>query len=119
MIQHTFLIWDIAGLEKFDSVVMNYFRGAAGALVVADLTRPETIDDMNELCDRFKTISPDARLLMLGNKLDIFKEHKKTLSAIKATAAEYETDLNLTSARTGEQVEAAFMSLSQKIGSPR
>ena len=43
MIQHTFLIWDIAGLEKFDSVEMSYFRGAAGALVVADLTRPETI----------------------------------------------------------------------------
>ena len=42
MIQHTFLIWDIAGLEKFDKVVKNYFRGAAGALAVADLTRPES-----------------------------------------------------------------------------
>jgi hypothetical protein len=26
MIQHNFLIWDIAGLEKFDHVVKNYFR---------------------------------------------------------------------------------------------
>lgn len=119
MIQHTFLIWDIAALSKFDSVVMNYFRGAAGALVVADLTRPETIGHINEVCDRFKSISPDAIVVVLGNKLDIFKEDKKTLSALKTTAADYETDFILTSAKTGERVEQAFMNLSQKIGCPQ
>jgi GTPase SAR1 family protein len=29
-IQHMFLIWDIAGIEKYDSMVLNYFRGASG-----------------------------------------------------------------------------------------
>lgn len=117
MIQHTFLIWDIAGLEKFDSVVKNYFRGAAGALFVADLTRPETIEHIGELYDRFCAISPDAVVIVLGNKLDLFKEDKQTLTVLKAKAAEFKTDLMLTSAKTGEAVEQAFMSLSQKIGS--
>jgi len=36
-VQHMFLIWDIAGLEKFDSMVLNYFRGASGALAVGDV----------------------------------------------------------------------------------
>ena len=116
MIQHTFLVWDIAGLEKFDSMVMNYFRGAAGALVVADLTRPETIEHISEICDRFKSISPDAVVIVLGNKLDIFNEDKKTLSALRSKATDYKTDLILTSAKSGERVEQAFMSLSQKIG---
>ena len=117
MIQHTFLIWDIAGLAKFDSVVMNYFRGAAGALAVADLTRHETVDHISELCDRFKTVNPNAFLVVLGNKMDIFKEDQKALPALKTKAADYATDLILTSAKTGEHVEQAFLNLSQKIGS--
>ena len=116
MVQHTFLIWDIAGLEKFDSVVQNYFRGAAGALIVADLTRPETIGDIKSLGDHFKSINPDAMILILGNKLDLFQENKKTLAALKTVAADFGTDIFLTSAKTGEQVEQAFMDLSQKIG---
>ncbi|MGD8991335.1 MAG: Rab family GTPase [Desulfobacterales bacterium] len=116
MIQHTFLIWDIAGLEKFDSVVANYFRGAAGALIVADLTRQETIERISHLYDRFCAICPDASVIVLGNKLDIFKEDKQTLSALKAKAAEFKTELVLTSAKTGKGVEQAFKRLSQKIG---
>ena len=72
MIQHTFLIWDIAGLEKFDNVVNNYFRGAAGALFVADLTRAETIEHLEHLYERFFAFNPDAVVIVLGNKLDIF-----------------------------------------------
>ena len=116
MIQHTFLIWDIAGLEKFDNVVTNYFRGAAGALIVADLTRTETIEQLGQLTEPFSDISPDAAVIVLGNKLDIFGEDKRTLSALKAKAAEYKTELLLTSAKTGEGVEQAFMNLSHKIG---
>ena len=116
IIQHTFLIWDIAGLEKFDRVVTNYFRGAAGALIVADLTRKETIEHISLLYDRFSEISPDADVLVLGNKLDIFKENKQTISALKAKAANFKTDMMLTSAKTGEGVEQAFLNLSQKIG---
>jgi small GTP-binding protein len=115
-VQHTFLIWDIAGLEKFDRIVQNYFRGAAGALIVSDLTRPETIGDMKSLGDHFKSINPDAVVLILGNKLDLFQENKKAIADLKAVAVDYETDLILTSAKTGEQVEKAFMELSQKIG---
>ena len=116
MIQHTFLIWDIAGLEKFDSVVANYFRGAAGALIVADLTRQETIEHLSPLYDRFASASPDAAVIVLGNKLDIFKEDKQTLAALKAKAADFKSELMFTSAMTGEGVEQAFLKLSQKIG---
>lgn len=116
MIQHTFLIWDIAGLEKFDSVVTNYFRGAAGALIIADLTRRETIEHIGELYDRFTAVSPGAVVIVLGNKLDIFKEDKQTQAALKAKAADFNTELVLTSAKTGEGVEQAFLNLSQRIG---
>ena len=114
-IQHTFLIWDIAGLGKFDKVALNYFRGAAGALAVADLTRPETIGDLSEFCEKFRSVCPASILVILGNKFDIFQQDEKTLLELKKTAAHYSTELLLTSAKTGQQVQNAFLILSQKM----
>jgi small GTP-binding protein len=114
--QHYFLIWDIAGLEKFDGVAANYFRGASGALAVADLTRPETIGELEKICNKFISASPRATLVVLGNKKDIFQRNESTFAALQKMADGYSTDLLLTSAKTGEQVENAFVILSQKIG---
>ena len=116
LIQHTFLIWDIAGLEKFDRVAMNYFRGAAGALAVADLTIPETIDRLHEFCEKFLSVSPQALLLILGNKVDLFQNDEKTLSKLAKTARFFSSQYLLTSAKTGQQVEKAFETLSKKLG---
>ncbi len=115
--QHTFLIWDIVGLEKFDRVAMNYFRGGAGALAVADLTVPETIDRLHEFCEKFLSVNPQAALLILGNKVDIFQSDDKIISNLAETAQTFASDYLLTSAKTGHQVEKAFRKLSKKIGS--
>ena len=116
LIQFVFLIWDIAGMEKFDAVVENYYRGAAGALAVADLSRPETIVNLQDICAKFLTVSPQAQLLMLGNKMDIFQQDPQKLTQLKETAAAFSTEYLLTSAKTGEQVEQAFDLLAQKLG---
>ena len=116
-VQHTFLIWDIAALEKFDHVTLNYFRGAAGGLAVADLTRRETIEDLHAFCDRFLSVNPRSSLVILGNKSDIFQHDKQTLSELEQTATHYATECIVTSAKTGDGVEKAFLKLSQEIGS--
>jgi small GTP-binding protein len=117
IIQHTLIIWDIAGLEKFDSVARNYYRGAAGALAIADLTRPDTIGRLNEYCEKFRTICPQSPVVVLGNKLDIFTDDEKVLTELKRLAARFDTDSLLSSAKTGEKVEKAFQKLSMKFKS--
>ena len=117
MRQHSFLIWDIASLDKFDKVAMNYFRGAAGAMAVADLTRPETIGDLKKICEKFLSASPQAKLVVLGNKKDIYHQDEPTLAELEKLAGGYSTEVLLTSAKTGEQVENAFEILSGRIGS--
>lgn len=102
------LIWDIAGMEKFDSTIRHYFQGAAGAVAVADLTRPETILRLVHICDQFKHVNPEAVLTLVGNKLDIFDKHEKTLSELEQAALHHGAEYLLASAKTGEQVEAAF-----------
>ena len=116
-VQHTFLIWDIAGLEKFDHVALNYFRGAAGALAVADLTRRETIANLYAFCDKFLLVNPKSSLVILGNKSDLFQDDGQTLSELEKAAARYTSGCKLTSAKTGDGVEKAFLKLSQEIGS--
>jgi len=114
--QHTFLIWDIAGLEKFDHMALNYFRGAAGALAVADLTRQDTIEELHKYCDKFLTVNSSANLVIIGNKIDIFHEDQQIVSELRKVAEHFSTDFLLTSAKSGERVEHAFLMLSKKIG---
>ena len=113
--QHTFLIWDIAGLEKFDPVVMNYFRGASGALAIADLTRPETVDELAAIGNKFLSVNPKSALVAIGNKLDLMNDRTDTFADYKRLAADFGSELILTSAKTGERVEEAFQLLSQNI----
>jgi small GTP-binding protein len=114
--QFTFLIWDIERMERFNSVVMNYYRGAAGALAVADLTRLETVQDLQDICHKFYSVNPTATLLFLGNKLDVYRHGNKSLTRLKKTAADFTSEFLLTSAKTGERVEEAFLVLAKKIG---
>jgi len=103
-------------MDKFDDVVKNYYRGAAGALAVTDLTRPETITQVKGILDQFLLISSGAALLLLGNKLDIFQRDHETMKLLEKTADEFSMESILTSAKTGETVEKAFLTLANKIG---
>ena len=115
VVQYTFLVWDIAGMEKFDTIVMNYYRGASGALAVADLTRQETILQLQDICDRFRSVSPDARILILGNKQDIFQQYRETITLLKKIVSRFSAEYLLTSAKTGDGVEEAFLELARII----
>lgn len=114
-IQYEFLIWDIASLDKFDSMIKNYYVGAAGALAIGDLTRIETSEALIDICQKFLDISPTGKLLFIGNKIDIakdsFPEHKR----LQEIADQFGSDFLFTSAKTGEQVETAFLKLAEKL----
>jgi len=117
-IQHMFLIWDIAAIEKFDSMVSNYFRGASGALAVVDLTRPETADELATILDRFFAVCPEAVVVYIANKVDLISDPSKINSRFDQLSVNAASELIVTSAKTGAQVEDAFYLLSQQIETP-
>ena len=116
-IQHAFLIWDIAGLEKFDSVAMNYFRGASGALAVGDVTRGDTAAALKFICDKFFSVNPNAALVTIGNKIDLSSNSGNDVPDLSRLASDYGSELILTSAKTGQRVADAFQLLSRVIAS--
>lgn len=82
---------------------------------MADLTRPETIDSLEPICRKFISINPQAALVTIGNKLDLFKDDDAAHSGLIKLASAYSSEVMLTSAKSGHGIEAAFNLLSHRI----
>lgn len=62
-------IWDTAGQEAFRSITRSYYRGAAGALLVYDITRRETFSHLTTWLEDARQHSNSNMVIMLiGNK---------------------------------------------------
>ena len=109
------LIWDLAGSDDFANVSSNYLSGAVAALVVCDLTRPDTLETFDFYATKMRTINPQAKLLFVGNKADLEADRGIDLKDAAAVSDDLEGYFLATSAKTGFQVEAAFQHLAGQI----
>ncbi|KAI9726667.1 MAG: hypothetical protein M1834_008980 [Cirrosporium novae-zelandiae] len=65
-------LWDTAGTERFRSVSRSYYRGAAGALLVYDITSHASFTSLPTfLSDARALASPNLTVLLVGNKSDV------------------------------------------------
>merc|ERR1712117_120467 len=65
-------IWDTAGQESFRSITRSYYRGAAGALLVYDITRRDTFNHLTTWLEDARQHSNSNMVIMLiGNKSDL------------------------------------------------
>jgi len=65
-------IWDTAGQESFRSITRSYYRGAAGALLVYDITRRDTFNHLTSWLEDARQHSNSNMVIMLiGNKSDL------------------------------------------------
>ncbi|KAF0297240.1 Ras-related protein Rab-4B [Amphibalanus amphitrite] len=109
-------IWDTAGQERFRSVTRSYYRGAAGALLVYDITSRESFNALSAwLTDARSLASPNIVILMVGNKKDLDAEREVTFLEASRFAQENELMFLETSAMTGEHIEEAFLKCSNTI----
>ncbi|XP_038949207.1 ras-related protein Rab-2B isoform X3 [Rattus norvegicus] len=71
-------IWDTAGQESFRSITRSYYRGAAGALLVYDITRRETFNHLTSwLEDARQHSSSNMVIMLIGNKRPTLIQPKK------------------------------------------
>ena len=107
------VIWDTDGHRGTRIVDDWYTRGAAGALVIADATRPQTLDLMVEYARAFTLKMPGSAVVMIINKADLVSGPDAV--AIPAGSEVFDAPLLWTSARTGDNVRSAFASLAGAI----
>ncbi|CAO1619972.1 unnamed protein product [Sympodiomycopsis kandeliae] len=68
-------LWDTAGQERFRSVTRSYYRGAAGCLLVYDVTKRSTFDSLPSwLADVRSLASSNLMVVVIGNKTDLADE---------------------------------------------
>ncbi|CAG9333250.1 unnamed protein product [Blepharisma stoltei] len=109
-------IWDTAGQERFRSVTKSYYRGAAAALVVYDITNSESFQKLPSWINDVRTLSrPNISLIVVGNKCDLKSSRAVSVVDASCFCQEQEVPLIETSAATGENVEEAFMKLAKSV----
>ena len=70
-------IWDTAGQEKFRSITKSYYRAADAMVLVFDLSKKDTYDEIEGLIDEINTTNDNAALFLVGNKTDLAREIEK------------------------------------------
>jgi Ras-related protein Rab-14 len=109
-------IWDTAGQEKFGGLRDGYYRGAAGALMVYDVTRRSTYNHLSSwLTDARNLTNPNTVIFLIGNKCDLEAQRDVTFEEAKQFAEENGLMFVEASAKTGDGVEEAFLETARKI----
>jgi Ras-related protein Rab-2A len=101
--------WDTAGQDRFRSIIRSYYRGAAGALLVYDITRRESFDHVSQwLQEARANADPELVITLVGNKCDKVAERQVSYDEGHAFAHKYGLYFLETSAVTGHMVDEAF-----------
>lgn len=109
----TLLIWDTDG--NFGETIFSsvYLKNAAAALIVADATRPASLQAMAGLAAGWRTSRPGRPCQLLINKIDLLEPSREIeLPSDLLTGAQPPLR---TSAKTGDNVEAAFQNAANDI----
>jgi small GTP-binding protein len=110
-----FQIHDIAGHAFFSEVRPNFYIGSGGAILVYDVTRPETLPSLIEWKDEFyKNCSQESPVVILGNKTDLIEDRSKLIIGEEFAQKEGTTHFG-TSAKDGSNVQTAFETIARKI----
>ncbi len=113
----TLVIWDIMGQHGFRNQLQEaYFNGAHGVIGICDVTRKNTLSDLDNWMESVHNIVDGVPVVFLGNKCDLADEQKVKLDDLNNYASKYgQPEAFLSSAKTGLNVEQAFKTLTENI----
>ncbi|MFO7619356.1 MAG: Rab family GTPase [Thermoplasmata archaeon] len=113
-IELVLMIWDILGQKEYRRVQSMSFQGTSGALLVFDVTRPESLESLeNYWAPELRKVAGNIPMVFMANKCDLVKGYDA--SGLEKLAELYGGHYMLTSAKTGENVENAFLTLGKGL----
>mmetsp|Transcript_4257 Transcript_4257/g.7044 ORF Transcript_4257/g.7044 Transcript_4257/m.7044 type:complete len:212 (+) Transcript_4257:97-732(+) len=108
-------VWDTAGQERFQSISRSYYRGTAGALLVYDISRRETFNNLLHWMQDVKAhASKEVVIMLVGNKSDLNRREVSYEEGARF-AKEHGLIFTETSAKTSENVDEAFVGTAKEI----
>uniref|UniRef100_A0A8C1K1M8 RAB37, member RAS oncogene family n=1 Tax=Cyprinus carpio TaxID=7962 RepID=A0A8C1K1M8_CYPCA len=111
-----FTIWDTAGQERFRSVTHAYYRDAQALLLLYDITSKSSFDNTRAwLTEIHEYAQDDVVIMLLGNKSDMASARVIRREEGEKLAREYGVIFLETSAKTGLNVDEAFMTVGKEL----
>eukprot|EP00252_Welwitschia_mirabilis_P006967 TRINITY_DN1793_c0_g3_i1.p1 TRINITY_DN1793_c0_g3~~TRINITY_DN1793_c0_g3_i1.p1 ORF type:complete len:218 (+),score=43.51 TRINITY_DN1793_c0_g3_i1:202-855(+) len=109
-------IWDTAGQERYRAITSAYYRGAVGALLVYDVTRHVTFENVERWLKELRDHTDANIVIMLvGNKADLRHLRAVSVEDSKAFAEKENLYFMETSALESTNVENAFTEVLSQI----
>lgn len=111
------IIWDTAGQERFRTLTSSYYRGAQGIILVYDVTRKDTFDNLSVWLQEVEQYSADGGRdvikVLVGNKVD--KPKVVARDSAEGWARAQAMMFLEVSAKTKQGIQQVFLELIQKI----
>ncbi|KAG6639610.1 hypothetical protein CIPAW_10G112900 [Carya illinoinensis] len=114
-----FEVWDIAGQERYHSLAPMYYRGAAAAIIVYDITNQASFERAKKLVQELKAQgNPNIVMALAGNKADLLDMRKVAVEEAQAYAQENGLFFMETYAKTATNVNDVFYEIVQPVQNP-
>merc|ERR1712157_410154 len=111
-----FEIWDTAGQERYRSLAPMYYRGAAAAIVVYDITNPDSFTGAKSWVKELQRRGdPNVVIALAGNKADLENRRKVVPEEANAYAVENGILHMETSAKNANNVKALFVEIAKQL----
>jgi len=104
-------LWDTGGQEFVMSLLPFYFSGAAGGVLVFDITNRNSFNSLDYWLKQIRQNAGDIPVILAGNKIDIAEQRKVTTEEGQEFAKEKNLFYLETSAKTGVSVPDLFEGL--------
>lgn len=109
------VVWDMGGQATYKELRRQYMKGAAAAIIVYDVTQPETFMALNTWYEAFREVSPNALVVICANKVDLEDKRMVPVEPGYMLRDWYQAAYYETSAKTGEEVVNAFSKVAEGV----
>ena len=115
-VELSLMIWDVLGQKGYRAIQASSFDGARGVVLVHDLTRRETRESLASYwLSRLKEVVGEIPRVVVGNKVDLVADRGVASREAERFASTIGAPAFACSAKTGENVEAAFLALGRLV----
>ncbi|RDX55798.1 ras-domain-containing protein [Lentinus brumalis] len=110
------LQWQHQDQSLLSSVTRSYYRGAAGAILVYDITSRASFSKLSRWLEDARALgSPHLVTVLVGNKSDREEEREVEWAEASRWAAEHDVHFLEASSLSGDNVEAPFLLCARSI----
>lgn len=109
------MIWDVMGQPEFKQMRTIAYSGSQGAMIVCDVTRKQSLYNLAFWQAELYSMTKEIPILILANKNDLQNQAAFSADDLNKVSRQLKAHCFFTSAKTGENVEAAFRKIGTKL----